>query len=98
MIKKGVKFFVSMMIIFWIGTVATIRVQAVGGEVIKNLAALEEINITECLEQEEDSYYLYFYRPMCTYCTEVVETILKLNNHDKVYRLDCDIVINSPAV
>lgn len=94
MIKKGVKFFVSMMTIFWIGTVATIRVQAVGGEVIKNLAALEEINITECLEQEEDSYYLYFYRPMCTYCTEVVETILKLNNHDKVYRLDCDIVIN----
>lgn len=36
---------------------------------------IEKIATTEILEQEKDSYYVYFYKSNCPYCNEVKEKI-----------------------
>ena len=58
----------------------------------KNL--LESIDIEDSLIQEDEEYYLYFYRTACPYCVEVSDVIDSLSKQHKVYTLNCDIEKN----
>lgn len=51
---------------------------------------VKHIGLQDSLTQDEKSYYLYFYKSDCPYCTEVEEKILQLNEKETLYVLNCD--------
>lgn len=50
----------------------------------------KHIGLQDSLTQDEESYYLYFYKSDCPYCAEVEDKILQLNEKETLYVLNCD--------
>lgn len=51
---------------------------------------LKQIGLQDSLTQDEESYYLYFYKSGCPYCEEVEEKISELNEKEALYAVNCD--------
>lgn len=51
---------------------------------------LKHITLQDSLLQNEEEYYLYFYKSDCPYCQEVDEKILQLSKKETIYILDCN--------
>lgn len=94
--NKRIKLTISCVLLFLAGNMSAITVDAKDLNPIQeiNVDYLEHIDIEESLVQEENEYYLYFYKTTCPYCLEVSDIISNLSKQHKIYVLSCDIEKN----
>ncbi len=56
---------------------------------------IEKITTKEILEQNKDSYYVYFYQPNCPFCNEVKDAVNKFaSDGGEIYAVDYSIPSN----
>lgn len=53
-----------------------------------------QIEVSEILEQEEDEYYVYFYKYRCPYCEACEDTINNYINNGELKLYTCDLTFD----